>query len=224
MARVFYGNEDEQFFDTYANDDASDKWLLFVHGGYWRQRHAKENIEALFEKFNSAGFNVATIEYRRGEHKWPIPNEDVHTAIAKFKQSKYYHENQKIILIGHSVGGQLALLNEAEVDRVVALAPVTDVPFTYDKGLGDNAAKEYFGDDKSLMALASPIEKTSLSATTLIIHGTNDDKVLIDNAYDFANKFAHANLDLFIFNDLPHMECVNPNHPVFPYLYEWVSE
>lgn len=224
MESVFYGNDDEQFFDVYVNDDKSDKWLILVHGGYWRQKHTKENVNTLFEKFNTEGFNVVTVEYRRGKNKWPIPNDDVQAAIAKFKQSKYYHDNQEITLIGHSVGGQLALLNEANVDRVVALAPVTDVPFTYDYELGENAAKAYFGDDKALMKEASPIEKANLSATTLIIHGKNDDRVVVDNTFDFVRKFASANLDLFVFNDLPHMECVNPEHPVFSYLFEWVNK
>ena len=223
MERVYYGNAEEQFFEVCANDDKSDKWLILVHGGYWRQKHSKENIKDFFEKLDSKGFNVVTIEYRRGEHGWPTPNEDVSGALTKFKQSDFYRGNQEIILIGHSVGGQLALLNEAAVDRVIALAPVTDVPFTYDKELGQNAAKEYFGDDKALMLQASPIEKSSLSASTLIVHGKNDDRVLIQNTLDFARKFEHANIDLFIFNDLPHMECVNPEHPVFPHLIEWIS-
>lgn len=224
MERVFYGNEEEQFFEVSVNDETSNKWIILIHGGYWRQKHSKENIGELFEKLGTEGFNVLTIEYRRGEHEWPIPNEDVSAAIAEFKQSTYYHDGQEFILIGHSVGGQLALLNEAAVDRVVALAPVTDVPFTYDKELGQNAAKAYFGDDKALMRQASPIEKSNLSAHTLIVHGNNDDRVLVENTFDFAHKFKHSNLDLFIFNDLPHMECVNPAHPVFPYLMEWISE
>lgn len=224
MERVFYGNEEEQFFEVSVNDETSNKWIILIHGGYWRQKHSKENIGELFEKLGTEGFNVLTIEYRRGEHEWPIPNEDVSAAIAEFKQSTYYHDEQELILIGHSVGGQLALLNEVAVDRVVALAPVTDVPFTYDKELGQNAAKAYFGDDKALMRQASPIEKSNLSAHTLIVHGNNDDRVLVENTFDFARKFNHGNLDLFIFNDLPHMECVNPAHPVFPYLMEWISE
>jgi dipeptidyl aminopeptidase/acylaminoacyl peptidase len=224
MERVFYGNDEEQFFDVSVNDDSSNKWIILIHGGYWRQKHSKENVNALFEKLSTEGFNVLTIEYRRGEHGWPIPNEDVHAAITKFKQTNFYDGKQELILIGHSVGGQLTLLNEAEVDRVVALAPVTDVPFTYDKELGQNAAKEYFGDDKALMQQASPIEKSNLTAPTLIVHGNNDDRVLVENTYDFACKFKSANLDLFIFNDLPHMECVNPTHPVFPYLMEWIRE
>lgn len=223
MERVYYGDAEEQFFEVCANDDKSDKWLILVHGGYWRQKHSKENIKDLFEKLDSKGFNVVTIEYRRGKHGWPTPNEDVSAALTKFKQSDFYKGNQEIILIGHSVGGQLALLNEAAVDRVIALAPVTDVPFTYDKELGQNAAKEYFGDDKALMLQASPIEKSNLTAHTLIVHGNNDDRVLVENTYYFARKFEHANIDLFIFNDLPHMECVNPAHPVFPYLIEWIS-
>jgi acetyl esterase/lipase len=149
MERVYYGDAEEQFFEVCAHDDKSDKWLILVHGGYWRQKHSKENIKDLFEKLDSKGFNVVTIEYRRGEHGWPTPNEDVSAALTKFKQSDFYKGNQEIILIGHSVGGQLALLNEAAVDRVIALAPVTDVPFTYDEGLGQNAAKVYFGDDKN---------------------------------------------------------------------------
>lgn len=223
MERVYYGDAEEQFFEVCANDDKSDKWLILVHGGYWRQKHSKENIKDLFEKLDSKGFNVVTIEYRRGEHGWPTPNEDVSGALTKFKQSDFYKGNQEIILIGHSVGGQLALLNEAAVDRVIALAPVTDVPFTYDEGLGQNAAKEYYGDDKALMLQASPIEKSNLTVPTLIVHGNNDDRVLVENTLDFAHKFEHANIDLFIFNDLPHMECVNPEHPVFPYLIEWIS-
>ena len=64
MERVYYGDAEEQFFEVCANDDKSDKWLILVHGGYWRQKHSKENIKDLFEKLDSKGFNVVTIEYR----------------------------------------------------------------------------------------------------------------------------------------------------------------
>lgn len=33
MERVFYGNEEEQFFEVSVNDETSNKWLILIHGG-----------------------------------------------------------------------------------------------------------------------------------------------------------------------------------------------
>ncbi|UDV06558.1 S9 family peptidase [Staphylococcus pseudintermedius] len=63
-------------------------------------------------------------------------------AIQHFKTSTY--QPRQLVGIGHSVGGQLVLLNAKLFDQIVALAPVTDVLYTLHQHLGQDAADRIF--------------------------------------------------------------------------------
>ncbi|MHD0396601.1 alpha/beta hydrolase family protein [Staphylococcus simulans] len=228
MEVLYYGDHEEQLIDVYVSNDKNgkhaDKWLVLVHGGYWRQQFDRSLNDKMIEVFTNKGYNVANIEYRRGEHKWPTPEEDVKKAIQTLRNSEFVGKGEAFILIGHSVGGQLVLNNEDEADRIVALAPVTDVAYTKEKELGRKAAEEYFGDvSEDILYAASPLSRLPLKTKTLIIHGFDDTQVEIETTIDYVSKNTDHTIDLYALSNLAHMDAIEPNGRHFDLMLEWID-
>ncbi|WP_412518641.1 alpha/beta hydrolase family protein [Staphylococcus simulans] len=228
MEVLQYGDHEEQFIDVYASNDKNekheDKWLVLVHGGYWRQQYDRSLNDKMIEVLTNKGYNVANVEYRRGEHKWPTPEEDVKKAIQTFRNSEFVGTGESLILIGHSVGGQLVLNNEDEADRIIALAPVTDVPYTKEKELGRKAAEEYFGDvSEDILYAASPLSRLPLNTKTLIIHGFDDTQVEIETTLDYVSKNTDNTIDLYALSSLSHMDDIEPEGRHFDLMLEWID-
>src|SRR5699024_7176423 len=163
---LVYGPHPDQVINLYRNvhakgkdiDNSNTYTIVLVHGGYWRERLTFELMLPLVPLWTREGANVANVEYRRGPAApWPLPLQDVQEAMYTIRE----HVPGNLIGVGHSVGGQLALLLNTGFDAVVALAPVTDVVKVYYAGLGEEAAAEYFqtspGAQPGLFASASPI-------------------------------------------------------------------
>ncbi|ARJ51368.1 alpha/beta hydrolase [Staphylococcus lutrae] len=144
VQQIAYGTHRDQHYDVYHNEtNTLNSWLVLVHGGYWRQKYDKTLMDPMIDFLIESGYSVVNIEYRRGtSHPWPIPSEDVAAAVEHFKVSEY--QPQHLVGIGHSVGGQLVLLNATLFQQVIAFAPVTDVLYTHHQHLGQDAVVEYF--------------------------------------------------------------------------------
>lgn len=135
-----------------------------------------------------------------------------------------------IISVGHSVGGQLALLTSDRVDAVVVLAPVTDVVRTFESGAGDDAAREYFRrspeEDPETYAEASAITRLPLRAPTLVVHGTTDTRVAVDHSRTFVDQAwaTGSSVQLREFTELSHLDAIDPGQEHWPDVLEWMLE
>lgn len=178
------------------------------------------------EFFVSHGYLVCNVEYRRGQKNlWPIPLDDVNKAIKKIKT---LYSTFKIVLIGHSVGGQLALLNAEEAQEIIALAPVTDLVYTHKHHLGDDAVAEYFGtavNEEKLLS-ASPNQHLPLAIEKcLIVHGGDDVRVSIETTLDYfkKNSLNRKNIELLVLPEMAHQDIIDPNQKHFNYLLNWLE-
>lgn len=226
VEQLQYGQHQDQHIDIYRNHDVQhDKWIVLIHGGYWRNQFDKHMMNPYIDALIDVGFSVANVEYRRGsEHEWPIPKDDIRNAVETFKQSKY-HPSQ-LIGIGHSVGGQLALLNDLLFDCIVALAPVTDVLYTLHHHLGQDAVPEYFNPTSThVLKDASPIMQTPIQTDTLIIHGYNDTSVHIDTSLSYVqeNYKKGTYITLYALPHLDHLDCINPEAMHHDMLLKWLN-
>lgn len=121
---------------------------IVLHGGYWQTRYGKLVTRPLALDLVGRGWAAWNLEYRRlgdgrgGGGGWPMTFEDVATGIDALAGVDAPLDLSRVVLVGHSAGGQLALwaarrplLPTGAVGAgpvvaaraVVALAPVTDL-------------------------------------------------------------------------------------------------
>lgn len=151
----------------------SDRRILVLHGGFWRDRYDLSLMDALCEDLAARGFEAWNAEYRRlPAGRWPEMSADVRAAAGLARAE---------VAIGHSAGGQLALWLAAEglVERAVGQAPVSDLVAA--APLSDGVVAELGAPPE-----ASPRHRLPTGRPQLVIHGTLDDCVPVQMSRDYA--------------------------------------
>lgn len=226
---IQYGTDPEQKAVCAGHDRTLPaKGIVFlIHGGYWRCKYDLSLMDPLFASFREQGWAVVNIEYRRGpQNPWPIPLNDVELAVFSVLQSDWASKiGGPRAIVGHSVGGQLALLANTTNHVVVALSPVTDIRRTKDEKLGNDAAAEFFAAaDSATIGSASPIEQLPIPVPALVVHGEDDRHVPFSHSLDFVAKAKRAGseIELVHFEELDHFQIIDPHAKHWPTTTEWI--
>jgi pimeloyl-ACP methyl ester carboxylesterase len=90
--------------------------------------------------------------------------------------------NGRVVLIGHSAGGHLALWASAAqvcptLTGTLALAPVADLMLAHRLGLGNGAVLRFLGVEPASRPDADPGRMTAPMTPTTLMHGLEDDSV-----------------------------------------------
>jgi len=135
--RISYGNAPAQFAELRLPRGAGPHPVVFlIHGGCWLNAYGLDHVAGIAESLRRRGIAAFTIEYRRvGDDGAGYPGtfEDVRSAFDSLQAIAPHHalDLTRVLLMGHSAGGQLALWLASEpqvrVMGVVALAAVTDL-------------------------------------------------------------------------------------------------
>lgn len=155
--KLFYGESPSQFINIHYPDtkDVSSPLAVFIHGGFWKSRYGIDPptaaCETIAPDLRQHGFVCAEVEYRRSEDSpwgWPHTNHDV---LAAYKtlldQLSHSIRTSKVIVVGHSAGGTLALWLAAQLVKehfrvlpvyIYALAPVADLRMAARMRLSDD--------------------------------------------------------------------------------------
>ena len=169
--------------------------VVVIHGGSWNSGDAQQ-LTALNYYLATRGYVVAAINYRLAP-KWPFPAalEDVQAAITFLRENavSLSLDAERLVLLGRSAGGQLALLAGYTTERtsirgVVAFYSPADLLYSY-----DNPANPSVIDTRTILndylngvptqiretyLAASPIQFVSItSPPTLLVHGERDELV-----------------------------------------------
>lgn len=118
--RLQYGQDPLQFGHLrLPQAPGSHPVLVVIHGGCWKSEIADINfMEDFAESFTQKGIATWNIEYRCIDNPgggWPGTFQDVGNAIDHLRilAPRYNLDLQKVIVIGHSSGGHLALWSAA---------------------------------------------------------------------------------------------------------------
>ena len=209
--RLRYGSHFHQFGDLLTPDgDGPFPVGVLVHGGFWREQHTLELTDDLARDLVRRGWAAWNIEFRRvgevSQGGWPLTFEDVASAVDALGGLDAPLDLERVVAIGHSAGGHLALLAAARPQAAVRLAGVASQAGVYDlreadrHGLGEGATANFMGGHADEVperyAEASPIERLPVGVPLLLIHGDADQRVPIEMAYAYAEAARAAGDDV----------------------------
>lgn len=186
--------------------------VLIVHGGFWRPRYDRVHTGPMAEAIASAGWTVASTEYRRSPGEPDKTLSDVTEALTRLPPEVPNHNGQ-VVLLGHSAGGHLVLwLTVARrtppLIGTLALAPAADLQLAYDLDLGDGAVRAFLGTDPQTRADADPRRLASPSIPTTLIHGDKD--VVVRPAVAESYVGAHPGVRLVRLSGVGHFAPIDP--------------
>jgi acetyl esterase/lipase len=193
-ARLAYGPDANQFLDlrlpsSKEKSQAPYPLVMNIHGGFWRAKYNLDHAGHLCAALTSRGLATANLEYRRVGNDggaWPGTFSDIRSAYHFLVQNaQAHHLNPKrIVVMGHSAGGQLALClaaHEPGLTRAVSLAGVVDLQRTYQLHLSNDAVVEFLRGTPTEVPdhyrEADPMELSIPQAHQWLVHGSADDDV-----------------------------------------------
>jgi acetyl esterase/lipase len=204
-ARLTYGPDPNQFLDLRLPHDDKDPKRAYplainIHGGFWRAKYDLEHTGHLCAALTAKGLMTANLEYRRVGNEggaWPGTFEDIRAAYRFLVQNAAAHriDARRIIVMGHSAGGQLALClaaHEPGITGVVSLAGVVDLQRAYQLHLSNDAVVEFLRGTPSEVPdhyrEADPMQLSIPNARQWLVQGQDDDIVPPSLSRDYASQ------------------------------------
>ena len=199
--------------------------IINIHGGFWRRKYDLAHAGHLCAALTAKNLATANLEYRRVGNPgggWPGTFDDIRTALHYLQQNatQYKFAPDRIIVMGHSAGGQLALAlaaHEPSIRAVVSLAGVLDLQRTYDLHLSNDAVVEFLAgrplEVPDHYREADPMSLDIPQAITQwIVHGTKDDVVPPDFSRRYVErKREKEDVQLLELESADHFDIIDPH-------------
>lgn len=229
---IAYGPADQQFGTLYTPvRDGPYPAAIVIHGGFWRSRYDLGHTGYLCLTLARLGIAAWNLEYRRVGNGggWPQTCDDVvcgalHLLSLPFAAWCNVDPN-RLIAIGHSAGGQLALWLAKQpalrLRGVVSLAPITDLRQAWALSLSGNAVADFLGGAPDEVgcryAAASPVDLVPIGVRHLLVHGDADNVVPISMSHDYVSAARHQGDDcaMLALRSAGHLDLINPRSTVW---------
>jgi len=230
-AHLSYGTDRNQFGEVRLPKGKVPLPLVMnIHGGFWRAAYDLSHAGHLCAALTAKGLVTWNVEYRRVGNPgggWPGTFEDIRNAYRYAHQlaKKYSIDLNKVVVMGHSAGGQLALClaaHEPTIKRVVSLAGVVDLQKAWELHLSNDAVVAFLGGTPSEVpehyAEADPMKLTIPRPTTQwLIHGAGDDIVPSYLSRNYAQtKQAGADVHYLEISTAGHFDLIDPRSRAWP--------
>jgi len=221
--------------------------VVMLHGGFWRAPFDRIHTRPLADAMAEAGFVTATPEYRRTGQAgggWPGTLDDVGAALDALPSllesaAPGRADPSRVVLAGHSAGGQLALWAASRerlrtagrgasgaaglrVSGVVALAPVADLVTADRTDLDGDAVRLLLGGSHDAVpdryGSADPVQLVPIGVRMIVLHGTADPWVPLEQSQAFVAAATAAGDDV-VLTELPgqdHYALIDPLTPAWP--------
>lgn len=217
---IAYGEAQDQVAGVRLGDPAR-PLLLILHGGFWRPRFDRAHTGPMAAALATAGWTTVAAEYRRIPGDAAATESDVRAALRVLPSLIDAHDG-RMIVIGHSAGGQLALATaDAGSHAVVALAPVADLRRAEELRLGGGAVRAFLGGPAAEHAGFDPIRAGSVpSERIVLLHGRRDETVPVELSETYA---ARHGVRLIAPAGAHHYSFIDPRDTHWPVLMDTLS-
>lgn len=239
--RIAYGDDPLQFGELrLPKTKGKHPVVVVVHGGCWFAEYNLHHLAAFSDALTKLGVATWTIEYRRIGDKggaWPGTFQDVAKGTDYLREVAKKHplDLRRVVMIGHSAGGQLALwlaarknlpktsvlysANSLPLIGVVSLAGISDLK-KYRPNCDDSVNKLLGGAPEQFAERyqqTSPMELLPLKVPLHLIHGKQDRIVPIELGQDFeaAAKQKGDEVTLTTLDGAGHFDLISPLSPVW---------
>jgi acetyl esterase/lipase len=240
--RIAYGSDQSQFGDLrLPKNKGLHPVVIIIHGGCWYSEYDLNYMASLSSALTRLGAATWNIEYRRignGGGGWPGTFEDVARAtdFLKVLARSYPLDLNRVIVVGHSAGAQLALWlaarsrlpqdstlyssNPLSLQGVISLAGITDMR-RYRPNCGNAVGKLLGGSPEEVpdrYQQTSPVELLPLQVRQYLIHGSLDEIVPFSFSQDYkaAAQNKGENIQLAFIKDAGHFELISPQSAAWP--------
>jgi len=217
--------------------------VIVVHGGCWQAPWGFDHVRGLAAALTAEGWATWSLEYRRlGDPGggWPGTILDVARGADRLRETARDHplDLDRVVALGHSAGGQLALWLAARprlpggsplrtgtplrLRGVVSLAGITDLRAGAASGVCGDAIPQLLGgppqDHAGRLSQSSPIERLPLGVPVRLVCGARDAIVPIGQAraYEAAAKRAGDRVAVEVVEGAGHFELVAPGSSAYP--------
>jgi acetyl esterase/lipase len=235
--RVPYGANANQFVEVrLPRAPGPHPVLVNIHGGYWRAKYDLTHAGHLCEALRVAGVATFNVEYRRVGNAgggWPGTFADIRSAYRFVQQqsAKFQLDLNRLVVMGHSAGGQLALClaaHENSLRKVISLAGVVDLKKAFVLHLSNDAVVEFLGGKPDAVPdhyrEADPMALSIPHAYQWLLHGKDDDVVPPELSREYVRIKASAktapsgkseNVELVEIPHAGHFELIDPAAEAF---------
>ena len=248
--RLRYGNEPPQFGELRLPAGRGPHPVaVVIHGGCWLAGYELGHISSLCAALTGAGVATWSLEYRRvGDPGggWPGTFQDVASGTDRLRElaRKYPLDLSRLIAIGHSAGGHLALWLAARkrlpresplfssdplpIGGVLGLAAVTDLGRFSEMAMGGcgDTVHRLMGGGPELVPeryrQASPAELLPLGLPQKLICGARDRMVplALARTYQAAAAKAGDDVELVLLPEAAHFEMIAPSSAAWPEVWK----
>jgi len=223
---IAYGPAPAQEIDVrLPSGDGLRPVVLLIHGGCWLNSFDRGYMGYLADALCKRGWATFNVEYRRvGDPGggWPGSFEDILKAYAWIlgRKTEWRLDPTRIIIAGHSAGGQLALLlaeREPLIRGVVGLAAITDLRSYQAEPTGcGEGARAFAG--PAAVEQADPMSLPLPKARIVLISGSRDTIVPARYAARYAARDSAMAAPVLM--GAGHFDLVAPISPVWDQVIE----
>jgi acetyl esterase/lipase len=221
--RIAYGPEPLQFGDLRVpRGTGPHPLVVLIHGGFWQAIYNLTHAGHVCVDLSAHGIASWNVEYRRiGDPGggWSATLDDVRLALAYVHDLAAVHsiDANRVVIVGHSAGAQLALLaamySQLPVRGVISLAGVVDPAETAARGHDRGLIARFLrtnDPDSEVWRVASPRAQVPLGLSYVIACGTDDALWDSNEAMADAARAAGDDARLVALPGAGHFELIDP--------------
>jgi acetyl esterase/lipase len=250
-ARIHYGDGPLQFGDLRLPPGGGPHPVaVFIHGGCWLAEYDISHSNKLTAALARNGIATWSLEYRRvGDEGggWPGTFQDVGRGTDHLRSIAREHnlDLDRVILMGHSAGGHLALWAaarsrlpaEAPIDSidplavrgVLALAPAPDLEFLHEQQVCGHVIDKLMGGSPGKVpdhySWGDPMQLVLDGVRQVLIIGKRDDAWAPSGLRYFgAAKMRGDDIRIIEATESGHFEMIDPDSSTWPLVLEAVRE